>query len=96
MSSSREKYVAAMKAQLDEWNASIAALEKKGHELNEDAKVKFEEQLAMLRTRRAEGEKKLEEIQAANESNWEQIKRESDNVWAAFKDSYQSFMAHFK
>ena len=96
MSSSRDQYVSKMKAQLDEWNASIAALEERGSEIKEDAKVKYHEQLVALRARRAEGEKKLEEVQAATESTWEQVKLESDNVWEAFKDSYQAFAAHFK
>jgi len=85
-----------MKAQLDEWNANISALEEKGHEIKEDAKVKYQDQLAALRVQRAEGEKKLEEMQAASESTWEQVKVETDNVWEAFKDSYQAFTAHFK
>jgi predicted nucleic acid-binding Zn-ribbon protein len=96
MLSSRDQYVEKMKAQLDEWNAGIAALEEKGSEITEDAKVKYQEQLAALRAQRAEGEKKLEEMQAATESTWEQVKLESDNVWEAFKDSYQAFVAHFK
>jgi RNA-splicing ligase RtcB len=85
-----------MKAQLDEWNASIAALEEKGNEIKEDAKVKYQEQLTALRAQRAEGEKKLEEMQAATESTWEQVKMETDNVWEAFKESYQAFVRHFK
>ncbi|WP_456300850.1 sll1863 family stress response protein [Thiocapsa bogorovii] len=96
MSSSRDQYVSKMKAQLDEWNASIAAMEERASEINEDAKVKYHEQLVALRARRAEGEKKLEEVQAATESTWKQVKLESDNVWEAFKDSYQAFAAHFK
>ncbi len=95
MTQSRDEYVTSMKAQLDEWNASISALEEKGHEVNEDAKEKYEEQLVALRAQRAEGEKKLEEMRSATESTWEQVKLESDNVWEALKDSYQAFAAHF-
>ncbi|MGA7979293.1 MAG: hypothetical protein WCA32_03600 [Chromatiaceae bacterium] len=85
-----------MKAQLDEWDASIAALEEKGNEIKADAKVKYQEQLTALRAQRAEGAKKLEEMQAATESTWEQVKMETDNVWEAFKESYQAFVRHFK
>lgn len=96
MLTSRDEYIAKMKAQLDEWNASISALEEKGHEIKEEARVKYEEHLVTLRERRAEGEKKLAEMQAATESTWEQVKLETDNVWEALKDSYQAFVAHFK
>jgi RNA-splicing ligase RtcB len=71
-------------------------LEEKGNEVKEDAKVKYQEQLTALRAQRAEGEKKLEEMQAATESTWEQVKMETDNVWEAFKESYQAFVRHFK
>ncbi|ADC62093.1 sll1863 family stress response protein [Allochromatium vinosum] len=96
MSKSRDEYIAAMKKQLDEWSEHIADLEKKGHKIKEDARVEYEEHLAALHTRRAEGEKKLAEMRAATESTWEQVKLETDNVWEAFKDSYQAFTAHFK
>ncbi|MBK1724810.1 hypothetical protein CKO23_21805 [Thiocystis violacea] len=93
---SRDEYIATMKAQLDEWNANIAALEEKGNEIKEDAKVKYQEHLVALRAQRAEGEKKLDEMLAASENTWDQVKLEADNVWEAFKDSYQAFTAHFK
>lgn len=96
MLSSREEYIATMKAQLDEWSEHIAALEEKGDKLKKEAKVKYQEHLTTLRAKRAEGEQKLAEMQAANESTWEQVKLETDNVWEAFKDSYQAFVAHFK
>ncbi len=96
MLTSRDEYIARMKKQLDEWNASISAMEERGHEIKEEAKVKYQEQLAALRVHRAEGEKKLEEMQAASESTWEQVKLETDHVWEAFKDSYQTFVGHFK
>lgn len=92
----RDEYVAQAKLRLDEWNKEIDALEARGHEIQADAKVKYQEQLALLRTKRAEGEKKLDEMQAATESTWEQIKIETDNVWEAFKDSVTAFRAHFK
>jgi hypothetical protein len=94
--STRDEYVASMKVQLDAWNAEIGVLEARAGEVKDDAKVKFEEQLAALRVKREEGEKKLEEMRLASEGAWEQIKAESENIWAAFKDSVQAFQAHFK
>ncbi|MBK5966225.1 hypothetical protein CCR95_19585 [Thiocystis minor] len=92
----KDEYVAQIKVQLDEWSTEIDKLQERGHEIKEDAKVKYEEQLVALRTKREEGEKKLEEIQAAAENNWEQFKMESDRVWEAFKDSFETFKSHFK
>lgn len=92
----KDEYIATMKAQLDEWSAEIDALEAKAHEVRDDAKEKYAQQLAALRVKREEGEKKLEEMREAGESAWEQVKAESEKAWAAFKDSVQAFQAHYK
>ena len=94
--STKNEYIAKMKLQLDSWSAEIDALEAKANEVREDAKVKYAEQLAALRVKREEGEKKLEEMHLASESAWEQVKAESEKAWAAFKDSVQAFQAHYK
>ncbi|MBK1717372.1 hypothetical protein [Thiocystis violacea] len=92
----KDEYIAEMKTRLDAWSAEIDKLQEKAHEVKEDAKVKYEEQLVALREKRAEGEKKLDEMQAATESNWEQLKVETEHVWEAFKDSFNTFKSHFK
>jgi predicted nucleic acid-binding Zn-ribbon protein len=92
----RDKYVAKMKKQLDEWNAEMDVLEAKVQATKEDAREKYQEQLVALRAKRQEGEKKLEAIKSATEDSWEQLKAEAENVWEAFKDSVNAFKAHFK
>ncbi len=92
----KEEYVAEMKKRLDEWTVEIDALQEKGHEIKEDAKVKYQEHLVALRAQRVEGEKKLEEMQAAGEHTWEEFKAGTENVWEAMKDSAAAFRAHFK
>ena len=92
----KDEYVAEMKKQLDAWSTEIDALQERAHEIKEEAKVKYEEQLVALRAKREEGEKKLEEMQAVAENNWEQFKAESDHVWEALKDSFNTFKSHFK
>lgn len=94
--SNRDEYVATMKAQLDEWAAQISALEARAQEVRDEARASFEEQLNALRVKRQEGEKKLEEMQAAGESAWEQVKAEAENVRVAFMDAARVFQSHFK
>jgi hypothetical protein len=92
----KDEYVADMKKRLDEWSVEIDALEQRGHEIKEDARVKYQEQLVALRAKRVEGEKRLDEMQAAAESSWEHLKAETENVWEAMKDSANTFRSHFK
>ena len=92
----RDEYVAKMKQRLDKWNAEMDVLEAKALKTQEDAKVKYQEQLVALRAKRQEGEEKLEAIKSATEDSWEQLKAETENVWEALKDSANAFKAHFK
>ena len=94
--STRDEYVARMKKELDEWSAEMDVLEARAHEAREDAKVKYQEQLSALHTKRLEGEKRLEDIKAATGDSWERLKADTENVWDAFKESVHAFKAHFK
>ncbi len=92
----RDEYVAKMKTRLDKWSAEMDVLEAKAHKTQEEAKVKYQEQLVALRAKRKEGEEKLTALKAATEDSWEELKAETENVWEAFKDSFHAFKLHFK
>ena len=92
----KDEYVEKMKKRLDKWSAEMDVLEEKALKTQEDAKLKYQEQLVVLRAKRKEGEEKLEALKSSTEDSWEQLKAETENVWEAFKDSVQAFKAHFK
>jgi len=92
----RDEFVARMKKQLDGWNAEIDALEARARTTKVDAKSKYEELLASVRSKRAEGRKKLEAIKAAPADSWESLKAETEKVWGALKDSVHVFKSHFE
>ena len=92
----KDEALAAMKKQLGEFSAEIDALETRAHEVKDEARAAFQEQLVALRANRQEGEKKLEEMKSATEDSWSRLKAESDNVWDAWRDSLSAFKAHFK
>lgn len=92
----RDEYIAETKQRLDDWSAEIDALESKAQDMKEDAKAKYQEQLASLRVQREEGAKKLAELQTATETSWERVKAESEKLWDAVKDSARTFQDHYK
>jgi chromosome segregation ATPase len=92
----KDEALAAMKKQMDQFSEEIDALETRAHEVKEEARAKFQEQLVVLRAKRQEGEKKLEEMKSATEDSWSRLKAETDNVWDALRDSLSAFKAHFK
>lgn len=95
----KAEYVAESQKRLDDWNAEIDALEAKAgdiSDINEGEKAKYQEELVALRAKREEGEKRLAEIQSADESSWENLKAGTENVWEALKESVKTFQAHLK
>jgi len=92
----KDEVLAAMKKRMDELSVEIDALETRAHEVTEEARATFQEQLVALRVKRQEGERKIEEMKSATESSWRRLKAETDNVWDALKDSLNTFKAHFK
>jgi RNA-splicing ligase RtcB len=94
--STKDEYIATMKAQLDEWGAQIDALEAKADEIRQDARENYEEQLSALRIKRMEGEQNLKEMRLASETAWADLKAETENVRMAFMDAARAFQAHFK
>lgn len=79
----KDEYIAKLKAQLDEWSAEIDELEVKAHLAKADAKDKYQEQLAVLKTKRDEAKSKVNELQGAAEDAWEELKKGGEEAWEA-------------
>jgi hypothetical protein len=93
----RDEYVAKMKTRLDKWSAEMDVLEAKAHKTQEEAKVKYQEQLvAHCEPNGWKARKSWRRLKSATEDSWEDLKAETENVWEAFKDSVHAFKLHFK
>lgn len=92
----RDEYISKMEQHLDQWSAEMDALEVKAQKTQADAKVKYQEQLVVLRAQRQEGEERLKALKSATEDSWQQLQAETENIWEAFKDSVYAFKTHFK
>lgn len=89
MAEKREEYVEKLKGQLDEWNAALDRLEKRAGELKAEARERYEERLAALRTKQQEILGKLKDLQAAGESAWDAIKASLEAGRTEFKRAYE-------
>jgi chromosome segregation ATPase len=76
----KDEALAAMKKQLDEFSAEIDAMETKAHEVKEEARATFQQQLVALRFKRQEGSRKIEDMKSATEISWSRLKAETDDV----------------
>lgn len=94
--SKRDEYVAKMKAQLDDLNAQIDALEKKAVIAREELRAKYTDQLAEVRKMQTAAKAKLEEIRQASEEKWEALVAEGEKVQKALVHSFNYFKSQLK
>ena len=94
--SMKDDYVATMESQIKTWDAEVDKLSAKGEQMNADARAKYAEQLKTMRANRDAAYKKLQEMQAANESTWQQMQAGADEAWAAMKSAMDQASALFK
>lgn len=93
--STRDIYIAKMKLQLDQMNASMHELEVKALLAKEEAREKYKLELLKLREQSAQANSKLDEIQAASVDSWEALVAHTEKVRDAFVSSYHHFKSQF-
>ncbi len=89
--SKRDEYIATMKLQLDELNASMSKLEAKARDAREDARDKYHEEMGKLRHQSKLAVAKFDEMKAAGEDSWETMVAEMEKVRDAFTHSFHYF-----
>lgn len=91
MMSKRDAYIAAVKVQLDELNASMGVLEARMSEAKGDMRTKYQEEMGKLRLQSQLAVAKLNEIMAAGEESWEAMVTEMEKVRDAYVHAYHYF-----
>jgi hypothetical protein len=87
----RDEYIAKMKLQLDELNASMTLFEIKAHEASIDAQAKYQEGLKHMHLQSQLALAKLSELKVASDSTWDNLVAESEKVRAALVHAYDDF-----
>jgi peptidoglycan hydrolase CwlO-like protein len=89
--SSRDAYVAKVKSQLDELNATIDELQAKAKDARHDARVRYDAEMTKLQEQSAAARARLDELKAAGEDNWRSMVAGMDKVREAFVHSFHYF-----
>ena len=95
--STRDKFIARMKSQLDAWGAELHQLESRAGDARADLGDRYRQTIRELRDKQAAAEHKLREIEHAGEETWEDLRDEVERVWAALKaslDALREFSDH--
>ncbi len=76
----KEAYADKMKAQLDEWKAELDKLEAKAKKAGADTRIKYADQITILREKRLNLKHKLEVIQDIGEDEWGEFKGDMEEI----------------
>jgi hypothetical protein len=87
----REAYIAKLKLQLDELDATLASLEAKAAQAKASAREKYEIEMSKLRLQSLATQKKFEELKGAGEDKWDATVAEMEKVRDALIHSYNYF-----
>lgn len=91
----RESYIAKLKLQLDELDATLATLEAKAAQAKVEAREKYEAEMRKLREQSKVTQQKFEELKTAGEDRWTASVAEMEKVRDALIHSYNYFKSQF-
>ena len=91
----KEEFQKNLDARLKNMDAEIAKLREKGRDLKDEAKVKWDQKLADLQTKRDAARAKLGEIGQSSADAWKDVQKGAQSAWdeldKAFKDASREF-----
>jgi chromosome segregation ATPase len=88
--------VETLDAQLKEWGIDLEKLRAKASKTKTNAKVKLDNEVAALRAKMDEAQKKLEELKKAGGAASGELKKGFENAWAELKKAFDSATTKFK
>jgi hypothetical protein len=92
----REEYQALMEKQLSEWKAQTERFKAGAQELEAQAKVQFDRNLELLRTKQAEAWDHFQKMKAAHEGTWMQIRTHLESAGGEVKAAVEQMTRNFK
>jgi len=93
--STRDAYIAKLKAQLDEWNAEVKKWEAKAKGAQADVRIEYEKQLAVFHQQRDQAMRQMQQVQKAAGDAWQDLMRGTDDAWAKAHEAFAKARSHF-
>lgn len=76
----KDEYIESLASELKEWSAQIDILTAKTENLATQAKLKYSEELSVLRAKLDAAAEKMKELEGAGGDAWETVKETADKV----------------
>jgi hypothetical protein len=89
--SKRDTYIARMKLQLDELDLKMTELTTKAQDVQQEAREKYDQEMARLRAHSHAAAGKLEELRVASEDGWHKMVSEMEKLREAFGYGFTEF-----
>jgi chromosome segregation ATPase len=88
--------VEKLETQLKEWGIDLEKFRAKADRAKTDRKAKLDNEVATLRAKMGEAQKKLEELKKTGDDASGELKKGIENAWAELKKAFDSAKAKFK
>ena len=92
----KEAYRKRLEAQLAQWDANLDLWSANAKKATADARIKYENELEILKGKRAAARKKLDELGKRSENAWEDMKDGVEKVWDDMGKAMDKVAARFK
>ncbi|MGK7368818.1 MAG: hypothetical protein ACNS64_01285 [Candidatus Halalkalibacterium sp. M3_1C_030] len=93
---SREEYIEKLESQLKEWNSQLDDLQKKAEKQSQEAKVRLNNRIDELKSKRATLKVKLDKIKDSGDEAFEKIKGDAEDLWADVKEGFSDIRSILK
>jgi chromosome segregation ATPase len=88
--------VETLETQLKEWGIDLERFRAKADKTKDKAKAELEREVAALRAKLNEAQKKLEELKKTGDAASGDLKKGVENAWAELKKAFESATVKFK
>lgn len=92
----KEAYQKKLEAQFKVWDAELDVLSAKAQKATAGARIKYQNELESLRSKRAAALKSFEELGKRSENAWEDMKDGVEKIWDDMSKSIEKAVARFK
>ena len=94
--STKDEYIRKMHSRLDQLNNEIDVLTAKVSHVEEKVRAEYRQQIDVLRSKRDDAQKRMNELQQTGESAWEDMKAGVELAWEAIGEALDSAKSRFK
>jgi hypothetical protein len=85
-----------LEEQLKEWGVDIEKLKLRANKARADAKTEIDREIATLRAKLNEAQKKLVELKTAGDAASVEMRKGVENAWLEMKKAFENATAKFK